>query len=83
MENTSPILYEEEIYDSKSKTTRKETRITGIQRYYIKATAELYDLEQEGKVSASAFAREDENKKGHGSEPTNRKHNHHTHENML
>lgn len=34
------------------------------QRYYIKATATLYDVETDEKISASALARESETKKG-------------------
>lgn len=34
------------------------------ERYYIKATATLYDIEESASVSNSAYARESENKKG-------------------
>ena len=60
----SPILYKESIYDTKSKTMKEETRVTGGQRYYVKSTATLYDVEKEGKVDSLAYAREDETKKG-------------------
>lgn len=33
-------------------------------RYYIKATATLYDTEKEGSISNTAYAREEESKKG-------------------
>lgn len=60
----SPLLYKEEVYDSKSKATKEETRVTGSQRYYVKATAILFDIEKDGKVTTTAYAREDETKKG-------------------
>ena len=60
----SPILYKEETYDSKSKITKEDTKVTGSQRYYVKAIATLYDTEKDGQISTTAYAREEETKKG-------------------
>jgi hypothetical protein len=43
---------------------KEEEIITCYQRYYIKATSTLYDLESEATISNTSFAREEENKKG-------------------
>lgn len=60
----SPMLYKEEVYDNKTKSVKEETRVTGSQRYYVKATAILFDAEKDGKVTTTAYAREEETKKG-------------------
>lgn len=44
-------------------TSKEETKIAGEQRYYIKATARLYDYEGNTIIN-TAYAREEENKKG-------------------
>ncbi len=58
-----PITYIEPVWDSKAKTMKDETRITGDQRYYVKATAKLTNAKDES-IEVSAFAREEETKKG-------------------
>lgn len=61
----SPITYKEEVYDTKAQKMKEETIVSGMQRYYIKATAELINTEEPNeKISSMAFAREDETKKG-------------------
>jgi ATP:corrinoid adenosyltransferase len=35
----NPVLYQESVWDKEAKQFKAETRITGSQRYYIKATA--------------------------------------------
>lgn len=60
-----PITYIESVWDSKAKQMKDETRTTGDQRYYIKATAKLINIEEPGEViETTAYAREDETKKG-------------------
>ena len=60
----NPQSYIEKIWDKEAKQFKEEVRFTGQQRYYIKATATLYDIESEETISNSAFAREEESKKG-------------------
>lgn len=60
----NPVLYQESVWDKDAKQFKAETRITGSQRFYIKATATLYDLDSEMVLSNTAFAREEETKKG-------------------
>lgn len=60
----NPQSYIEKIWDKEAKQFKEEVRFTGQQRYYIKATATLYDIESEAIISNSAFAREEETKKG-------------------
>lgn len=59
-----PQVYTEKVWDKDAKQYKEEVRFTGHQRYYIKATATLYDIESEATISNSAFAREEESKKG-------------------
>ncbi len=59
-----PILYQEDVYDSKSKNMVKVNKVVSDQRFYIKSTVTFIDLETGEKVETSAFAREEENKKG-------------------
>ena len=60
----NPVLYQESVWDKDAKQFKAETRITGSQRFYIKATATLYDLDSEMVLSNNAYAREEETKKG-------------------
>ena len=60
----NPVLYQESVWDKDAKQFKAETRITGSQRFYIKATATLYDLDGEIVLSNNAYAREEEAKKG-------------------
>jgi len=60
----NPVLYQESVWDKDAKQFKAETRITGSQRFYIKATATLYDLDSEMVLSNNAYAREEEVKKG-------------------
>ncbi len=60
----NPVLYQESVWDKDAKQFKAETRITGSQRFYIKATATLYDLDSEMVLSNNACAREEETKKG-------------------
>ncbi len=60
----NPVLYQESVWDKDAKQFKAETRITGSQRYYIKATATIYDLDSDKTLSNTAFAREEETKKG-------------------
>ena len=60
----NPQSYIEKIWDKEAEQFKEEVRFTGQQRYYIKATATLYDIESEETISNSAFAREEESKKG-------------------
>ena len=59
-----PLLFKEEVYDNKAKKMKEETRVTGNQRYYVKATATLIDTEKDMRISTTAYAREEESKKG-------------------
>lgn len=60
----NPVLYQESVWDKDAKQFKAETKITGSQRFYIKATATLYDLDSDNKIYNTAFAREEETKKG-------------------
>lgn len=60
----NPLLFKEEVYDNKVKKMKEETRVTGNQRYYVKATATLIDTEKDMRISTTAYAREEEIKKG-------------------
>ncbi len=56
--------YTESYYDKDLKRENERTIITGGQRFYIKATAILKDLESEEYVINTAYAREEETKRG-------------------
>lgn len=60
----NPYLYEEIYYDKDLKKENKKTSSTGYQRFYVQATATLYDLESGESISTTACAREEETKKG-------------------
>lgn len=60
----SPVLYTEQVFDSKTRELKDETRVTGEQRYYIKATARLVDYDGISSIENTAYAREEEVKKG-------------------
>lgn len=62
-ENT-PSTYEETYYDKDLKRENTRIVVTGNQRYYIKATARLLDIEDNSTMENTAYAREDEVKKG-------------------
>lgn len=59
LESVKPLLLENKL----SLTIADEILLVG-DRYYIKATATVVDIETGDKESVSAFAREEENKKG-------------------
>ena len=56
--------YTESYYDKDLKRENERTIVTGGQRFYIKATAILKDLESEEYIINTAYAREEETKKG-------------------
>ncbi len=60
----NPNLYEEKYYDKDLKKENVKTNSVGQQRFYVKATATLYDLDSEEIISTVAYAREEETKKG-------------------
>lgn len=59
----NPIAYQQEEYDKNAKGMVTVNYITGEQRFYIKATATLHDLNG-NVISNTAYAREEESKKG-------------------
>lgn len=61
---STPTTYEETYYDKDLKRENSRIVVTGNQRYYIKATARLLDIEDNSTMENTAFAREDETKKG-------------------
>lgn len=61
----TPTPYTENIWDKDAKQFKEETKFSGSQRFYIKATATLYDIDEVNNyISNTAYAREEENKKG-------------------
>lgn len=60
----TPTPYTENIWDKDAKQFKEETRFSGSQRFYIKATATLYDLDDGESKTVTAYAREEETKKG-------------------
>ena len=68
--NHNPTMYQEEVYDNKSKSMVSVYRVTGDQRFYIKATVTLRDIESDEFITTSAFAREEETKKGQDASQT-------------
>lgn len=62
--NNNPISYTETYYDKDLKRENTRTIVNCGERYYIKATATLYDLDSEKTISNTAYAREEETKKG-------------------
>ena len=60
----TPLLYTEEVYDSKQKKVVTVTRVTGSQRFYVKATATFTDIESGESIVVTASANEEETKKG-------------------
>lgn len=60
--DNNPISYTETYYDKELENTR--TIVACGERYYIKATATLYDFENETQILNTAYAREEETKKG-------------------
>ena len=62
---STPTVYTENYYDKDLKRENAKTIVLGNQRYYIKATATLYDTENNNEqVWNMAYAREEESKKG-------------------
>ncbi len=59
-----PNLYEEIYYDKDLKKENVRKYTTGQQRFYVQATATLYDVESGESISVKASAREEETKKG-------------------
>lgn len=62
--NNNPISYTETYYDKDLKRENTRMIVNCGERYYIKATATLYDLDSDKTISNTAFAREEETKKG-------------------
>lgn len=62
--NNNPIVYAETYYDKDLKRENTKTIVNCGERYYIKATATIYDLDSDKTLSNTAFAREEETKKG-------------------
>ena len=60
----NPYLYEEKYYDKELKKENIKTSCVGQQRFYVQATATLYDLDSGESISVTAEAREEETKKG-------------------
>lgn len=61
---STPTVYKETYYDKDLKRENERTVVLGNQRYYIKATATLLDIEDNSTMSNTAYAREEETKKG-------------------
>jgi len=61
---STPSVYEETYFDKEIKRENTRTVVSGNQRYYIKATARLLDLEDNSTMENTAYAREEEFKKG-------------------
>lgn len=61
---STPTVYTEQYFDKDLKKENTRTIVTGNQRYYIKATAKLFDVETKENIENTAYAREEENKKG-------------------
>lgn len=59
-----PNLYEEIYYDKDLKKENVRKITTGQQRFYVQATATLYDIDSGESISVKASAREEETKKG-------------------
>lgn len=62
--DNSSITYTENYYDKDLKKENVRNVVTGGQRYYIKATATIIDIEDGSVLSNTAYAREEETKKG-------------------
>lgn len=62
--DNNPTLLNYEEYDKIAKKVLNKQKIVATQRYYIKATATLCDLESVSVISNTAYAREEEEKKG-------------------
>ena len=62
--DNNSIHYEETYYDKDLKKENIRHMVVGGQRFYIKATATLTDIETGETISNTAYAREEENKKG-------------------
>ena len=61
---STPTTYNEVYYDKELKRENERTVVSGNQRYYIKATVTLLDIEDNSTMSNTAYAREEEYKKG-------------------
>lgn len=61
---STPTTYNEVYYDKDLKRENERTVVSGNQRYYIKATVTLLDIEDNSTMSNTAYAREEEYKKG-------------------
>ena len=53
----TPTPYTENVWDKDAKQFKEETRFSGSQRFYIKATATLYDLDDGESKTVTAYAR--------------------------
>lgn len=62
--DNNAICYEETYYDKDLKQENVRHIVVGGQRFYIKATATLTDIETGETISNTAYAREEETKKG-------------------
>lgn len=62
--DNSSTTYTENYYDKDLKKENVRNVVTGGQRYYIKATATIIDIEDGSTLSNTSYAREEETKKG-------------------
>lgn len=62
--DNNAIQYEETYYDKELKKENIRHVVVGGQRFYIKATATITDIEKGESISNTAYAREEEDKKG-------------------
>lgn len=60
----SPYVYPQDVYDKNSKSMITVHNTTADQRFYVKSTVTLTDIENNESVQTSAFAREEEVVKG-------------------
>lgn len=62
--SNNPTTVKSETLNKDGEVTSIIESISGTQRFYIKATATLIDLETKDKIENTAYAREEESKKG-------------------
>lgn len=62
--NNNPVTYEETYYDKDLKRENTRTVVSCGERYYVKATATIHDLDSDATITNNAYAREEETKKG-------------------
>ena len=62
--NNPLVNGEEEYWDEDARRVLRKTTVATNERFYIKATATLYDADDETAISNTAYAREEDAKKG-------------------